>query len=123
MEYFEFLDRIIEDGIKAAKESYADSPDKLRGSVAGFEACRKKDPVSLAFLLQEARDRTLRAHLEETEDYWEARCFELEVEWTCNCVSAIMMNCGMQPIIRPTARGVIKAAEVAGVGEVGGAPN
>ena len=42
------------------------------------------------------------------------------MEWTCNCVSAIMANSGMDPIVPPTARGFIKAAEVT---SVGGAPS
>lgn len=123
MEYRDFLTKIVDDGIEAARRDYADKPDKLRGSLAGFEACRGKDPVELAKLLTEARGQTREAMLRKTENYWEVRCFELEVEWTCNCVSAMMVNSGMQPIVPPTARGTIKAAEVAGVAPVGGQPN
>lgn len=123
MEYDEFLERIVDDGKKAAEESYAKSPSKLRGALAGFEECRGKTPQELAVVLLEARRRTHEARLTEAADYWEIRCFEAEVEWVCNCVSAMMVNSGMAPIVNPTARGVIKAAEVAGVAPVGGEPN
>ena len=88
MKYLDFLAKIVDDGIEAAKRDYEGMPDKLRGSVAGFEACRGKDPVALAKLLEEARGRTREATLKHVPGYREIRCFELEVEWTCNCVSA-----------------------------------
>lgn len=123
MNYLEFLTKVLNDGIEAAKKDYADRPDRLRGSLSGFEACRGKSPVDLAKLLAWARGQTHAAMLKQAENYWEVRCFEAEVEWTCNCVSALMVNSGMEPIVPPTARGTIKAAEIAGVAPVGGALN
>jgi hypothetical protein len=114
--YLDFLTRVIDDGIAAATLDYKDDPDKLKGAVAGFEACRSKDPTALAQALADARTKTQDAYRDQAENYWETRCFEAEIEWTCNCVSAMLMNQGLTTIVPPTARGVMKAAEILGVG-------
>ncbi len=88
MEYNQFLTQIVDDGIEAAKKSYADKPDKLRGSVAGFEACRGKSPEELGSTLAAATAATMAAGACKAANYWEVRCFELEVEWVCNVISA-----------------------------------
>lgn len=130
MTYSAFLKRIIDDGIAAAKADYT-HPEKahmLRGSIAGFEACRGKTPHEIAELLIESRKLAQRLYFERDEDpnaekYWEANCFALEVEWVANVLSA-GMTCQMgatelekaQAIVPPTARGVMKAAEILGAG-------
>lgn len=115
--YATFLARVIDDGIEAARRDYAEprQANKLRGAVAGFEACRGKSPVALAALLAEARERTMVAYREQADNYWEVRCFEAEVEWTCNVVSAAFHNQGLSVIVPPTMRGALKAAEILGV--------
>jgi len=122
MHFSEFLNRVIDDGIAAAREDYAKPAQKrkLEGSIAGFEACRNVRPLhahqDLTELLDAARTSTHAASLgDEREDYWWFRCYELEVEWICNCVSAVLINEGKPPIITPTARGVLKAADIIGV--------
>lgn len=119
MNYETFLTRIINDGIVAAKRDYAHDPMKQKGAVAGFEACRGKSPAELAQLRHDAADATRKARFGDgskpVDNYWEVRCFEAEVEWTCNCVSAVMSNEGLPTIVTPTARGFLKAAEVVGV--------
>lgn len=121
MGYEQFLTRIIDEGIAAAKADYTEEKDagKLKGSIAGFEACRGKSPAELKDVLAKAHERVTQAYLDNLDpvDYFEIRCFEAEVEWVCNCVSAILMNEGMPVIVPPTARGVMKAAEVVGVRE------
>ena len=69
MEYGEFLSRIVDDGIVAARRDYADRPDRLMGAVAGFEACRGRTPGELVDLLRRARGRTRQALLKEAEGY------------------------------------------------------
>jgi len=112
-----FLSRVIDDGIAAAKDDYTrpDQEEKLRGSIAGFEACRGKNAEGLKELLESSRTATQDAHQREAADYWWYRCYELEVEWVCNCFSAILANEGLPVIITPTARGTMKAAEIVGV--------
>jgi hypothetical protein len=120
------LARVIDDGIAAARRDYTKPRQKamLEGSIEGFEACRACDFELLPDLLIRARNETLAAHRlsQEQEEsppdvdaYWRVRCYELEVEWVCNVVSAVLVNQGEQPIITPTARGVMKAAEIVGV--------
>jgi len=116
--YTEFLTRIINDGIEAAKNDYVGKEDKLKGSIAGFEACRGKNPDELKELLSKAAKDTFHAHMKHIPNYWEIRCFEAEVEWVCNCVSAMLMNEKLPTIIPPTARAVIKVAEVIGVSPI-----
>lgn len=115
VDYNEFLNKVIDDGIEAAKEDYASRPEKLKGSIEGFEACRGKNPLELAEVLKQASKKTHEARMNRVPNYWEIRCFEAEVEWVCNCVSAILMNQGLPTIISPTARGYMKAAQIVGV--------
>jgi hypothetical protein len=119
MDYEQYLTRIVDEGIAAAKTDYTKESDKdrLKGSVEGFEACRGKSPAELKTLLVTASERVKQAYLDEAENYFEIRCYEAEVEWVCNCVSAILMHEGQPVIVPPTARGVMKAAEVVGVRE------
>ncbi len=110
-----FLDRVIDDGIKACRESYKDDPPKRDGAVAGFNSCRGKTVLELRKHLELARGSTHNAHRLESINYWVVRCFELEVEWVCNVVSAALQNEGLDVIVIPTARGYMKAAEILGV--------
>lgn len=117
MNYNDFLNGVIDGGIEGAKRSYsnpnnASHPMMLEGAIAGFEACRGKSPEELGLLLGEAGTNTTRAMLEQLPDYWRHRCFHSEIEWVCNCVSAMLMNEGLPTIITPTCRGVLRANEV-----------
>jgi hypothetical protein len=118
MNYYELLDRIIEEGIAAAEADYEEGP-KLDGSVAGFEACRGKPPESLRALFEQAHADTHNAIMANVaeEDYWRIRCYEAEVEWVCNCVSAMLMNEGKPVIVPPTAGAMMKVASIVGVRE------
>lgn len=129
MEYDAFLERVIADGLAAAKRDYADRAEKLTGAIAGFEACRGKDMLELTRLLRSARDRTRELLAELRLDdtvavprhnrpllrYWEARCYEAEIEWVCNVVSAALHTQRLPTIVTPTARGMLKAADILGV--------
>lgn len=129
MTYDEFLTRVIDEGIAAARADYTKPEDKARleGSVEGFEACRGKHPIDLQKLMWDARQKTQTAfhRVHETEitdeNYWSIRCREAEIEWTCNVVSAMLMNEKMAPLdpLMPTARAVMKCAEIVGVLEGG----
>lgn len=116
MEYNYFLKRAINEGIGAAKADYPwkKNKDKREGSIAGFEACRDKQPLELLELYKEACEYANRAFVEQAEDYWWFRCYQLEVEWICNVVSAVMVNEGKPPILShlPTCRGVMQAASI-----------
>lgn len=109
----QFIERVINDGISAARKDYAGSDEKLSGSIAGFESCRGKSPAELAALLRGAEKHceSLRRH-NIKDDYWFHRCRHLEIEWVCNVVSAVLVNEGAPPIVTPTARGTIKAATI-----------
>ena len=128
MTYEEALERTINEGIEAAKEDYGrrDSPEnkaRLKGSIEGFEACRGKTPAELSGLLAEEGRKTHQAFIDAHEEkitsdeYWQIRCRELEIGWVANVMSAILMNQNMPVIVNPTARGVMKAAEIVGVAE------
>jgi hypothetical protein len=112
----EFLARVIEDGIAAAREDYADDRPKRRGSIAGFTLCMGKEPSQLAMLLMETHADAQEAFRKQAADYWYWRCRELEVEWVCNCASAALANMKLPTIVPPTYRGVMKAAEILGIG-------
>lgn len=115
MNLVEFLHQVIEHGITGAKADYCkpEQADKLRGSLAGFEACRGKNPKELLELLQEASKDTQKAHLDWAGNYWEVRCREAEIEWVCNVVSAVLvMSKAGPPITMVTARGVMAANRI-----------
>jgi len=115
MEYTEFLDQAIEDGIAAAKESYTEPRQQpnLKGSITGFEICRGKSPLELLDALKDANTAAQVLHGGDDHDaYWEARCKALEIEWICNTVSAAFMHNGMEPFAMVTARGSINAARI-----------
>ena len=115
--YESVLERIIEDGIKEAKQSYSRpvQRDKLEGSLAGFSACRNKTPKQLNELFKRAF-RDLYLHYGQ-EDYFYHRCFQSEVEWTCNVMSAVLEAQGLPRITSVTYRGIRKAAEIIGIAE------
>lgn len=119
MTYNEFLTRIIDEGIAAATADYTDPKDKerLEGSIAGFNACRNQLPEQLVETWSEANKKCNDAFFEQRENYWWFRCFQLEVEWVCNVVSAMLVNEGQDPLLAwfPTANGVTKAASILGV--------
>lgn len=115
MLYKYFLDRIIDDGIKACRESYKDDTQKRDGAVAGFNACRGRSVFELRQQLDIARKAANAAFAVDKSNYWYLRCFEAEVEWVCNVVSSALQNQGEDPIVIPTARGYMKAAEILGV--------
>lgn len=113
--YTDFLKRIIDDGVAAVHIDYKNSAEKRDGAVAGFEACRGKDPSELAVLLGEANLERQRAFHEQRSNYWYYVCYHAEIEWTCNVVSSALWNQGLPLIITPTTRGYMKAAEILGV--------
>lgn len=115
----EALEEIIRQGIEAVKQDYEENTDQYNGSIAGFEACQNKSPEELLSLLNKSREDTQKAFRRYpiTEGYWFIRCFELEVEWVCNVLSAILMNNNYPVIIMPTYRGVMQAAKIIGIKE------
>jgi hypothetical protein len=118
MNYNEFLTRVIDEGIEAVKTDYNEESDKerLEGSIAGFEACRNKSPEELVKVWKKASDDVNNAFGDKERKYWWFRCFQLEVEWVCNVVSAMLLNEGRKPLLAwlPTANGGIKAASILG---------
>lgn len=87
--FTDFLDAVIKGGITDARETYGDQyPDQ------GFTACRDKTPAQLRELLREAR------------------CYEAEIGWVCNVVSALLIGTGVEPIVPITGSGVTRAIEI-----------
>jgi hypothetical protein len=123
MNYNEFLTRVIDEGIEAATADYTKESEKqqLEGSIAGFNACRDKSPKELVDVWQKASDDMNDAFREQKENYWWFRCYQSEVEWVCNVVSAMLMNQGnYAPLLSwlPTANGAMKAASIIGVNQM-----
>ena len=123
MTYEDLLHRLIKEGIAAARADYQDHPAKLAGSIDGFEACRGKQPLEILELLEQARIHTEQAFVRVNEkeisddEYWKTRCHMMEIEWMANCVSAMLVNQGLPPIVYPTYRAVLAVARIVGVKE------
>jgi hypothetical protein len=118
--YEEFLERVIEQGIEGARRDYSrpEQELKLAGSVAGFEACRHQTPGQLKTLLHASAEFTCIARQAKAvedgalEYYWQTRCFEAEVEWVANVVSILLMHQGEEPIVPPTLNGLQQAMRI-----------
>lgn len=111
MTFEQFVDKVIETGIKGSREHYGEDDEKFRGSKAGFEACRGKNPIELGKLLAKAKRDTALANV-EGGDYWHLSFFACQVEWTCNCVSAVLLSSNTEVIVQPTVRGVMHAQSI-----------
>jgi len=111
MTYEVFLGHIIDNGITAARADYIRNQEKLRGAVAGFEACRDKKPSELAELLEASRKNTETARRSGAL-YWQTRCFEAEVEWVCNCISVVLHAMQVPIILHPTLRATTEVAQL-----------
>lgn len=119
MLWIDALNAVIDDGIEAARLDYArpDQKLKLDGSIRGFEDCRGKTAEEIGKLLAQANQDADDARRREAQDYWHWRCRAAEIEWVANVLSAILMNEGRPTIVTPTARGMLKAADIIGVSE------
>ncbi len=114
--YTQLLNCVITDGVAAARVDYASDPDgKLRGAIEGFEACRDKTAAEIVNLHRNA-ERAAREH-HGAGDYWRYRCAALEMEWVLNVLSAGLAQLDQDPLLPhlPTARGVLKYAQIVGV--------
>jgi hypothetical protein len=118
MTYSKFLEEVINVGIASAKEDYKnDKPDHLEGSIAGFEACRGKNPNELIEVWKEAAEYMSKAFNARADNYWYFRCYQLEVEWVMNCVSCLLINNGDQPLLShlPTCNAMTLVSKIVGV--------
>jgi len=110
----EFLEHVINEGIEAAKKDYKEGTEKYKGAIDGFEACRNCESKELLELYLIANEYVQNAYRENADNYWYFRCYQAEIEWVCNVVSAILVNEGSAPILPhlPTVNGVLKADEI-----------
>lgn len=108
MNLLQFVNRVVDEGIKAAKRDYArsDQREKLKGSIAGFEACRDNEPIDLKLLLDSAHQATETAREDGDEMFWWYRCYEAEVEFVCKCVSVVLMRDKYPKIAEPCSRSI-----------------
>lgn len=117
--YDQLLDRVIADGVVAARIDYADGPHKLAGAIEGFEACRGKTATEIVALyaIAECRAREAR-RAGRANDYWRCRCVVLEMEWVLNVLSVGAMLAGDAPLLAhlPTLRAFRKYAEIGVLG-------
>lgn len=113
MDYNTFLNCTIDEGIKGATADYKDRKDKdhLEGSIAGFEACRNLSPDELRDMFKTAHEYVDSAYRNRVDNYWYFRCYQLEIEWVLNVVSAMLMREGKSPLLShlPTANGMRQA--------------
>ncbi len=82
MTLVELRDRLIEDGIASVRKHETRLP-RLRGGVAGFEACRKLLlPVDFESALAERHRTEVRiARAVSADEYWEYRYATVQIEY------------------------------------------
>jgi hypothetical protein len=116
----EFIEIIVVDGIVAVTEDYSseDEKHKLEGAIEGFNLCKGKNPEQILEEWKKTSDERNIAHRNDVgeKEYWKIACKNAEIEWVLNCISAVLMNEGVRPLLswHPTARAVMKASEVLG---------
>jgi hypothetical protein len=117
MDYLSAVNAIVDDGIEECRLVYTRPDQSLKrdGAIRGFEECRGLSPHEIAALLGRAKADREDARRREAPDYWYWRMREAQVEWVANVVSALLYNQGLPVIVPPTARGMLKAADVVGV--------
>ena len=110
------LNRIIDDGIEAAKRDYdePDQEDQLKGAIQGFSECRGKNPQQIKALMLKARRDAQEAFHDAKDHYWFWRCRCAEIEWVANVLSCIMVAQDWPAITIRSYRGMMKAAEIIG---------
>lgn len=111
MEIQRLLEKVVERGIKEVKYKYPPS-DKLNGAIAGFRSCLDLDVHSLKLLLESSRLAKEAARAENDERYWWYCYYALQVEWTCNCISVLLVRRQEEPIIPPTNNAVINVSTI-----------
>lgn len=121
-DYYEVLDSIINDGI--AEISYImDKPydkHKLAGAIAGFNACRNREPLELVEIHKETNGylrEMIKGGRTNADEYWWFRYYRLEVEWVCDVISAFYsayLNQGKKSLLpnTPTDRAMKKAYSI-----------
>lgn len=123
MTYQDFMHKLINLGIEGAKADYVSEVNaaRLAGSIDGFMECRGKMPSQIMELLVDARKKGQEAYVRVNEkeisddEYWRVRCREMEIEWVATCVSAMLSNQGVEPLIPFTAQAVLMVAKIVGV--------
>lgn len=137
----EFKERLISDGIASVKK-HEKRPERVRGGVAGFEACRtlesawdfedelerrrkrEMDMVSLQ-TLSAAKRREMSSEgipvpqggkAPTIEEYWEYRCATTQIEYVYERMLVMWSQMGLYsgPL---SARAVMRATDIVGVKE------
>jgi len=127
MTYREFVTRIIIEGITelGIPADYSATEADCAGALAGYLACRECESApELGILLAFARNKhaeVIAAPVPDATACVFAARFAQSVEWVCNCTSALLLNEGLQPLTRPTSRGIMKCSELLGAAP-GGVP-
>lgn len=111
--YFDFLDKVIADCETSANTHYSSSPSELESALNALKTCKAKTPGELKDIYESAVSASREARFEKSSKYTEIRCHEIEVEFICDAVSAILVNSGEEPILgKPTKKGFAKAHSV-----------
>ena len=127
MTYRTFVVSIVGEGVDALERAIVDGDKGPReaGALTGYDACVQCESApELGILLAFARNKhtaVIGEPLPDADQCVFSAGFVGAVEWVCNCVSALLLNEGLQALTRPTSRGILKCAELLGVAP-GGIP-
>lgn len=118
MDYKGLVNAICDDGETEVSRTYTrpEQQEKREGCLRGFQEARMTvGAADLKALLDTAIHDREAARLHDSPHYWFWRCREAQIEWVTNVVSAALMTIQQPVIIQPTARGLMKAADILGV--------
>lgn len=116
--YENFISRVVDNGVSTAHKDYENNPEKREGAVAGFEACRGKTPGEIKILLDMSNVAIQQAYKEMNKKnlpegrYWRLWAYYTEIQWVANVVSAEQQAKGQEPMVPPTATGIMAAAKL-----------
>jgi hypothetical protein len=114
MKLSDVIGRVIEDAMVSARRTYANDEPKRTGALAGLSECRGKTTDELGVLLHGARLAATTTARQGNVRHWEVAAFAAEVQWVCECASAVMKDQGMVPLVQPTPAATLKVMEIVG---------
>lgn len=115
MKYNDFLNRVIDDGIRVGSTQFTISPcePSKEGFLAGLNACKDKEPEDLKEMLEESKSymdqsgQSFMSNDKEADTLLWFLSYHGAIIRVCDAISAFMICCQYKtPIFSPSTKGI-----------------